>query len=148
MGNSVYMIVNNQTGEKYVGFTTQKVKSRIQQHFTALRYNKHYNDKLQTAFNLHGEPVFAWEIIEEDVPLDKAFEKESFWINHYDSVDSGYNISNSVSKPNKDEIIDMVQIYIPCESHKKLIALAHSKGLTVSELIKRLIDKEGEESHV
>lgn len=87
-----YSITNDINNKSYIGITTTPIR-RKNCHFNYLRQNKHFNPKLQNAFNKYGEEYFHFDIIEAiDYANEKeAYEHEAFLIKQYDSVDLGYN---------------------------------------------------------
>jgi group I intron endonuclease len=66
--SGIYKIVNKPASLCYVG-QSQRVKKRIAEHFRLLRLGKHPNQRLQNAFNKHGEGSFEWflEAVCEDL---------------------------------------------------------------------------------
>lgn len=74
----IYKIVNNSTGNCYVG-QSQRVKKRVKEHFRLLDKGCHPNQHLQRSYNKYGKASFTWalEVECEDVAdLDKI--EESF----------------------------------------------------------------------
>lgn len=72
----------------YVGQSIN-IKDRVSHHFTALRCNKHYNYKLQEAYQMYGLPeVYTLEYSKSD-SLDSL---EFQWIREFDSCINGLNI--------------------------------------------------------
>lgn len=87
---TVYRIVCFTTGKCYVGQAVN-YKKRKQTHLTPLRGGYHKNQHLQRAFNLYGEKSFYFEALEKDIPQDQVNDREIFWIDHFDSLNNGYN---------------------------------------------------------
>lgn len=75
----VYKIENTITGKCYYGSSIY-LRKRFNNHKTKLRNQKHDNKELQSEWNLYGENVFSFEIIEY---CDKSIllEKENILIN-------------------------------------------------------------------
>lgn len=75
------------------------------------RWTEHLKSasKLNDAIELYGLECFSFEVIEE---LDSATNREvrsreQYFINHYDSINKGYNVINSIATPSlveRDEI--------------------------------------------
>jgi len=63
-GMGVYCIINSQNDKLYVGSTRRDFHARISAHRSALRSGSHYNDHLQSSFNIRGEPAFYWSILQ------------------------------------------------------------------------------------
>lgn len=69
---------------------------RFDSHKSLLNNNKHFNTKLQNAWNKYGEDSFVFEIVEaidKEQPVEKFNELEKHYIQSYNSINSGYNIS-------------------------------------------------------
>lgn len=93
MEQGVYKITNKINNKLYIGSTSVNLFKRKNQHFRALRLNKHYNQHLQSSYNKYREENFIFEVIEY-CEKDKCVEREQYWINFYNSTDKemGYNI--------------------------------------------------------
>lgn len=94
----IYAIKNVINNKVYVG-STKSLKFRRQDHFTALKSNRHPNIHLQKAYNKYGKDKFHFYQLEE-CSSDNRKEREIYWISNYDACDrdKGYNIC----KPNED----------------------------------------------
>lgn len=90
----VYRIVCFATGEVYVGCTNDPKIRRVS-HFRDLRRGEHINKNLQRAYDQWGESRFYFEVIERDIPPPEAFNRERYWIAHFDSIQHGYNQKNA-----------------------------------------------------
>lgn len=88
-----YKIENNNDHKAYIGVTTN-LQIRRNKHFNFLRQNKHWNPKLQEAYNRNGLQAFTFEQIDEMDTEDEelAYNREKELIIEYDSVNSGYNV--------------------------------------------------------
>lgn len=84
----IYKITNTITGKVYVG-QSQNVYERRREHFVALRHNKHENKLMQHDWNTNNRG-FRFDVI-EFIPISKLNEREKYWIEKYDSINSGYN---------------------------------------------------------
>ena len=62
--SGIYKIINKIDNKYYVG-SSKNIYKRWRKHKSLLRHNKHINDYLQNAFNLHGETNFEFVIIEK-----------------------------------------------------------------------------------
>jgi group I intron endonuclease len=82
----VYKITNNDNKKVYIGVTSKTFDERMK---------GHRNNKLKTKFNnalkKYGWENFTKEVIEEVDTLDELFERETFWIDFYNSYSDGYN---------------------------------------------------------
>ena len=96
----IYRITNTDNGKVYIGQSVD-VEYRICNHFSCLRHNRHDNEYMQRAYNLHPE-AFTWDIITR-CPIDDLDELEIFYIDRYNSTDTekGYNMSFGGQKSHK-----------------------------------------------
>lgn len=79
----------------YIGYTYKRLSERKSEHQTLSRSNKIRPFPMALKkYNLN----FIWEIIEQDLTLDEAAEKEKYYIALYKSTDRdcGYNLSPGV----------------------------------------------------
>lgn len=63
MSCGIYCIKNKTNNKLYVG-SSRNLDRRKNDHFSALRNNRHYNKYLQRAWNKHGEENFEFQILE------------------------------------------------------------------------------------
>jgi group I intron endonuclease len=87
----VYIIKNILNNKVYVG-SAFNIKKRLIQHYNLLKNNKHSNIKLQRGWNKYGEDNFRIQIMEEN-RFNDLLNKEQEYINFYNSVEEGYNIT-------------------------------------------------------
>lgn len=78
--SGVYKITNIINGKLYIG-SSNNCKRRLREHFSQLRHNKHFNRKLQFAFNKYGESNFNFDIIEYVKNDDLLLEREQYYLN-------------------------------------------------------------------
>lgn len=88
----IYRIVCFSSSLCYVG-QSRNPKARSYEHFRQLKLNQHYNNHLQSAFNLYGIDAFYFEVIERDIPIENIDDRERYWIAHFDSFKNGFNQS-------------------------------------------------------
>lgn len=89
----IYFIINQITGDRYVGQTTN-FSRRKQEHLSKLKENRHPNIKLQAAFNKYGEENFIIEKIAFDnITKEELDQCEINYIKQYDSFQNGYNLT-------------------------------------------------------
>lgn len=89
----IYLIINKENGNKYVGQTTQSMNKRWQQHITESK--KMSQKPLHRAFRKYGVDKFIIREIDEcDISL--LNEREKYWINYYNTFNSsnGYNATS------------------------------------------------------
>lgn len=78
----VYFILNDITGDMYVGSAARDFNCRLKKHLVRLRNGEHHSPKLQASWNRHGAGVFSFGILEDCPPKD-CLVREQFWINFY-----------------------------------------------------------------
>lgn len=93
----IYKIENKINGKIYIGQSIN-IERRWSEHKSrslSETYNKDYNMKIYKAIRKYGLNNFKLSIIEE-CSEDKLKDKEIYWINYYNSMDSdfGYNTDN------------------------------------------------------
>jgi len=105
----IYKITCKAEDKCYIGKTTQAFTLRWYQHF----YQGH-GTKFHEAIKKYGMAGWTFEVIEIiEIPKDAPstlrhtiiLERESFWINHYDSIDNGYN--TVISKKERIEELEL-----------------------------------------
>lgn len=93
----IYKIINTQTSQVYIGQTIRTLEQRL---------NRHKNDALNNVIDTHfarairyyGWEVFQAEIIDTAETQEELNKKEQYWIRYYDSVNTGYNETDAISK--------------------------------------------------
>lgn len=108
----IYRIFNKITNKSYIGKTKQAFTFRWYLHF--FQYKK--DTKFYTAIENSNVTDWTFEVIESIVIPEKVedderyiLERETFWINHYDSVRNGYNSVKSVSDANNKLICPEIE---------------------------------------
>ena len=84
----VYRIYNKVNGKFYIG-SSLNVPNRITVHFSLLRNNRHYNKKLQNAWNKYGEENFDYEVLRMVKDISEINQYEQTYI---DKLKPEYNI--------------------------------------------------------
>lgn len=93
----VYKITNIQNNKVYIGQSIRPIKDR---------FNRHINDALNNILDTHfarairkyGKENFIIELIDTAQNQDELNQKEQHWIQHYNSVNEGYNETDAISK--------------------------------------------------
>lgn len=95
--SGIYEIKNIINGKMYIGSSVH-IYSRVSQHKSNLRNNKHTNSHLQDSWNKHGGSNFIFRTIELISNPTKQIleEREDYWIEYYDSINKGYNMQGAV----------------------------------------------------
>ena len=90
--SGVYVITINDT--YYVGESVD-VMRRKTAHIGCLRRKEHRNWKLQEAYNIHQE--FHHKVLEH-CPVEQLGERQTYWIDKYDSFHNGYNLTRQTNE--------------------------------------------------
>lgn len=78
------------SGKKYIGKTINSLEKRKSSHLYKSKQDG--NGRFQNAIKKYGWNNFVWGIIEE-CEIDVLSERESYWINFYESHLFGYNLT-------------------------------------------------------
>lgn len=96
----VYKLTCLENGLVYIGKSRGRggFRARWNSHRSDFRRGVHDNEHMQRAFRKYGESSFEFEIIEICQPDQNLLERESFWINYFNSMKEGFNIRDFVYK--------------------------------------------------
>jgi hypothetical protein len=78
-----------ETKKSYIGFTSLTMEERLHKHFTNVEYG--INTKFYNAVRKYGRNSIVSQIIDYAETQDEAYDKESFYIEKYDTYKNGYN---------------------------------------------------------
>jgi group I intron endonuclease len=107
----IYIIRNVQTGDYYGGGTENSLARRFRVHKNLLNKGKHFNERLQRAWNKYGEDAFVFEILQE-ADKSKVRLLEQNWIDEHIDDPKCYNMSRSADHPSQRQL---------SEAHKEKI---------------------------
>lgn len=79
MTRGIYQIRNIVTGENYIG-AARDIALRLEAHRQALTKGKHINKRLQDAWDSAGAAAFAFEVVEDNVPMEMLNAREKHHI--------------------------------------------------------------------
>ena len=93
----IYKITNIQNNKIYIGQTIRPIEQR---------FHRHINDALNNILDTHfarairkyGKDSFIIETIDTAQTQDELNQKERYWIQYYNSVQEGYNETDTISK--------------------------------------------------
>lgn len=88
--SGVYQIINRVNGKVYVGSAVD-IQVRLHNHRRELRSQQHCNQKLQNAWDKHGEAAFDVRVIELIPDPQDLLPREQYWLDLLQSVKNGYN---------------------------------------------------------
>lgn len=87
----IYCIFSKNKMIPYIG-STNNLQKRIQRHREGLRSGIHFSKYLQRVFNKYTfRDIFIF--ILEEANIENLSERETYWINYFDSVNNGFNAS-------------------------------------------------------
>lgn len=89
---AAYLIINDQTGDFYIGSST-RFKNRMRQHRTALRKGNHVNRKIQSSYNGSFENRFRFVVFPRKTK-EEAKNTEQWLLDEYHGKGSCLNISS------------------------------------------------------
>jgi group I intron endonuclease len=94
----VYSIVHLESGKRYIG-STKSFHYRMLWHRSMLNKGTHDNKVLQEAWTIYKKEAFSFEILEIVLDKDLRIEREQYWMDFYQAVDTGFNIGTSAVNP-------------------------------------------------
>lgn len=121
----IYVIKNTENDKVYIGQTTLTPQERFSQHMKDSTLRQKGNIEFYIAVKEIGKEKFYVETLESGVPAEKLDEREIFYIEKYNSCDSGYN----ATKGGKGGVSFSI-------SEKKEILTLAKKGKTAIEISK------------
>lgn len=104
MKSGIYSIINLKNNKKYVGSSVNTHK-RLTQHFWLLKNNNHDNIFLQNSYNKYGKEFFVHEILEE-CSVELLSERENYYINHFNTLDSTFGFNLSLTNIHRTNIVN------------------------------------------
>lgn len=97
----IYKVTNIVNNKMYIGQTSKKidnpVEARFKRHISDAKSNR-LDTHFTKAIRKYGENNFVIEIIDRASSQDELNQKEHYWINYFDSVNNGYNETDSILK--------------------------------------------------
>ena len=81
----IYIATNQVNGKSYIGKTVEYPR-RKKDHLRATG-KTHFD----AAIRKYGCDAFEWGILESEIPESELLRRESFWIAHHGTIESGYN---------------------------------------------------------
>lgn len=143
----IYLITNDVNSKVYVGQTIQTLNKRFNGHCCYSKSDRSINMYIKRAIHKYGRDKFHIQLIEE-CPANILNEREKYWINFYNSYNTGYNLtlggqdSNYFNINKLENIIDVKKFEQYILEFKPLVnEVANHFGISkcsVYNLIKRI----------
>lgn len=143
----IYLITNDVNSKVYVGQTIQTLNKRFNGHCCYSKSDRSINMYIKRAIHKYGRDKFHIQLIEE-CPVNILDEREKYWINFYNSYNTGYNLtlggqdSNYFNINKLENIIDIKKFEQYILEFKPLVSeVANHFGISkcsVYNLIKRI----------
>lgn len=105
----IYSIRFKGSDRSYIGQSTN-IKNRLKYHRTELRKGRHYNPKLQRAYNKYGESNMVLSIV-ETCAIEQLDDKEMYYISVYNSCVKGLNCNAGGNQHKKRPSNNKVYVY-------------------------------------
>lgn len=100
----IYKIENKNNGKVYIG-KSKNIMQRWVAHEQDLNKHKHHSSKLQKDYDdFGGIEAFEFSII-ENCTTSELTEREKYYIQKYDSINSGYNGNELDTHAERNEIV-------------------------------------------
>lgn len=120
----IYKVTNKVNGKMYIGQTTRTIEQRWKQHvYSSFSDSTFDKGPFHLAIKKYGVEAFIVEQVEKcrDEDLNS---RETYWIRHFNTLDSGYNITIGGEHPLRWDGKDVLPLW--------------DKGLSVKEIAKEL----------
>lgn len=88
----IYLITNDVNSKVYVGQTIQTLNKRFNGHCCYSSSDRSANMYIKRAIHKYGKDKFHIKLIEE-CPINSLNDREKYWINYYNSYNTGYNLT-------------------------------------------------------
>lgn len=145
MTRGIYRLYLGEQNIFYVG-QSLNIEERVTQHKSLLKCNKHYNWKLQKAFNY--TKVFEYTVLEVCDSGNTLYEREAYYMNVYSAISTGYNIAEAgisgsgtnhpSSVYSKEQILDVVSLCLnPLNTFKFISEVTAVSISTVNHIANR-----------
>lgn len=130
----VYAIKHNKTGRIYVG-STESLKTRIGQHFQALKSNRHQSREMQTDFNDYGDDFSVYILFYGECEKSALMMMEKLFITVFRSKDPevGYNAQDKALEVELSQFEPMTKSEALCGYYDYLRPLIEKVQTAISE---------------
>ena len=125
------MIKNKVNGTIYIGKSVN-INARLKEHFSELEKGNG-NKKIQKDYDIHGSNPFETKVLEVVDLLVNLEERETFYIQKFNSISKGYNC-----RPAKHEGCNYVSTSLNNKYYKMMLGIAKKEGLSVAGWLRKI----------
>jgi len=129
----IYIIKNDINNKVYIGKTAWDINKRFKEHCRDSEKRKNEKRPLYNAMNKYGIEHFYIELIEE-CSIEKASQREQFWIQYFNSFKNGYNATLGGDGKNYLDYNKILKYYD--ETNLTQIQIAEQCNCSVSSVMK------------
>ena len=128
---TVYSLINDVTGERYIGMTSQSLKKR----FRNGRGYKGYT-KIKQAIDIYGWDNFSYEILAKTESVEKAEELEKYYIAKYDTINLPKISSSRAERTlfHDHDKENCIICNLPLNTYRSILRRRRSCGTLISHL--------------
>jgi group I intron endonuclease len=130
----IYKITNTINGKIYIGKTERTVEERFSEHLKDSSRRTFEKRPLYSAIRKYGKKAFVIEIIEE---TDFPEERETYWIEYYQSFKYGYNATLGGDGKRYLDYELIVEIFKNVGNASKTASLIGCSTDSVREVVKK-----------
>lgn len=130
----IYCIKNDINNKPYIGKTIYTIERRFKEHIRDA-HNHKCNSKLHRAILKYGDEHF-YPILLEECSEEEAGEREKYYIQLYNSVKEGYNISYGGEGESQVDFAELEQLYLQGYNFKEISELTGHTRKTVASRLK------------
>lgn len=97
----IYEALNIVNNKRYIGQTIQTLHKRKLQHINSIKYKNSKCIAFVRAMKKYGVENFKWRIVDDAETLEELDQKESYWIEYYETTNpnKGYNLKGGGHNP-------------------------------------------------
>lgn len=132
----IYCIRNDINEKVYIGKTVRTIKERFQEHIKDAHMKK-CNSKLHRAILKYGQEHFSIELIEQ-CNENVVGRREKYYIQLFDSVNNGYNISYGGGGESQVDIKQLEDLFLQGYNFKEISDITGHTQKTVRVRLKSL----------
>ena len=128
----IYMIKNKVNGTIYIGKSVN-INARLKGHFSELEKGNG-NKKIQKDYDIHGSNPFETKVLEVVDLSVNLEERETFYIQKFNSISKGYNCKTAKSEGYNGLATSLNDKYF-----KIMLNTAKKEGLTVAAWLRKIV---------